>query len=84
MDPGRRDVRRNLYRYRYNLKPMTFHEMVLGAERSNNWPYPYACGYVSGRLDAERGRVREHKTSEVDDYAKGYHKGYADFEKGAA
>lgn len=45
--------------------------------QSNHWDYAYACGYVSGRDDRDAGRKPEHKTTETDDYALGYHQGYA-------
>ena len=53
---------------------VTFHEALLLTLKANpSWEYPFALGYVSGKFDANDKRPREHKTSETDDYAKGYH-----------
>lgn len=59
-----------------SIPDLTFHELVNAAMASNRWEYPYACGYVSGRCDRTAGRPSDHRPSENDDYAKGYHKGY--------
>ena len=54
----------------------TLHESILATMQSNGWPYAYACGYVHGREDRQRGRKAQLPTSATDDFALGYHKGY--------
>ncbi len=56
----------------------SFHSEVLAYEKANNWPYFYALGYASGIDDARNHRKSEHKLTETDDYALGYHKGWWD------
>lgn len=59
-------------------KHTSFHDAVTLTISSTGWPYAMAAGYVSGKDDGQAGRRREHLTSEADDYALGYHRGYAD------
>lgn len=57
---------------------MTFHELTLAVLQSNpTWDFPYALGYASGQCDRDASRPREHQLSDHDDYALGYHRGYA-------
>ena len=59
-----------------NPEDLSFHTSVKATMKSNNWPYAYACGYVSGKDDAIHHRKREVQASDADDYAMGYHLGY--------
>ena len=68
----------SLTKYPVLMIRQSFHEATTSVMQSNGWDYEYALGYVSGKYDAEDKRQREHRTSENDDYAKGYHRGYAD------
>lgn len=56
----------------------TFHESVLATEKSMGWPYAYALGFVHGKDDAVAGRPRDIPLTAQDDFALGYHKGYAE------
>lgn len=56
---------------------VSFHAEAVSVASANNWDYAFALGYVSGKFDKADGRPREHRTSEYDDYALGYHRGYA-------
>jgi hypothetical protein len=58
-------------------KPISFHAAAIETAKSNNWDYAFALGYVSGKFDKADGRSPEHRTSEYDDYALGYHRGYS-------
>ena len=55
----------------------TLHESVQATMQSMGWEYPYALGYVHGKDDLENGRKRDIPTTETDDFALGYHKGYS-------
>lgn len=54
----------------------SLHEAAVAACKTNNWPFAYALGYVSGLDDAAAERRPEHSGRETDDYALGYVKGY--------
>lgn len=56
----------------------SFHQLARAVQIANRWTWAFSLGYVSGRLDGQMGRDREHDICQCDDYALGYHRGYSD------
>lgn len=57
-------------------RPKSFHDELNATMSSNDWPYPYALGYIHGKDDRLNNRPRDVTTSDKDDFAKGYSLGY--------
>lgn len=65
----------NLKRF---MNTLSFHETALAVMQSNRWPFAYSLGYVSGRDDRDNQRKAEIPATATDDFALGYHKGFAE------